>query len=486
MLVPLIWAAFFAVPLCGLISHIDHAVTSWLALMRWAMRPDGVKVPEEGVEFTAQAGENRISVKNGEAATALRQKLEHPCQSCCCLPASRCCQSRIRITNVTEAGEQIRGSEVNRIVANWLYYVREVPSLTVDAPTVELELFLDQEFHYPAVVSRTSTKASRKLAGTIELDRTSVLSWSFAVFLALALLVAGVYIFALATIMGVQAFQRNTANYGRGLEELTVWSTEHLKNWVPGVEIQSLRAKVIEFVKTGLPSAAAGVATGIESIGFQALLFLIYTMFWIFEPIPMNSNVAQVIKNYLLLKTFVCLVFAALISALLYFLSCPLWHIFFVLSFLLNYIPEIGFIIVFVLMLPAICLDAQLTMVERETNTVLLIVFSMLIKVVTANILEVQMYVSKGGQYMRMHPVVLMAMMIFFEKLLGLTGMFLAIPIAAAIKYYVLSADIPSVYLNPTLYMLEGDDVAPHKNFVDRHHAVYGSITESPSVESKV
>jgi len=72
-------------------------------------------------------------------------------------------------------------------------------------------------------------------------------------------------------------------------------------------------------------------------------------MFWIFEPIPMNSNVAQVIKNYLLLKTFVCLVFAALISALLYFLSCPLWHIFFVLSFLLNYIPEIGFIIVFVL-----------------------------------------------------------------------------------------------------------------------------------------
>jgi len=346
-------------------------------------------------------------------------------------------------------------------------------SLT-DAATVDFELYLDADFLYPAMVCGAE-KDNRKMAGTVELDRTSVLSWSFAVLIAMALLAAGCYVFALATALGVEAFERNIANYGHGFEELILWLTENLKSYLPGLEIHSIRSKTIEFIKIGLPSAATAFAKGVEAIGFQALLFLIYILFWVFEPIPMNSNVAQVIKNYLLLKTVVCLVFASAMSTLLYFLSCPIWHLFFIVSFLLNYIPEIGFVIVFVLAIPAVGLDSELSMLERQRNTILLIAGSLLIKVVTANILEVQMYVSKGGQYMRMHPVVLMAMMIFFEKLLGITGMFLAIPIAAGVKYYVLSADIPSVYLNPTLTFLEGDDVAPHKNFVDRHVATYGS-----------
>jgi len=230
----------------------------------------------------------------------------------------------------------------------------------------------------------------------------------------------------------------------------------------------------LELARSGLPDAASNMASYMEAVGFQVFLFLLYTMFWIFEPIPMNSNVAEVIKNYLLLKTVVCLVFAICISALLYVCACPLWHIFFVVSFLFNYIPEIGFIVVFVLALLAILLDAHVGIKERQANAFIFILGGLLIKVVTANILEVHMYVSKGGQYMRMHPVIIMAMMMFFERLLGLSGMFLAIPMAAAIKYYVLSADVPSVYLNPTLSILEGDDVAPHRNFVERYHASYG------------
>merc|ERR1712039_61577 len=50
-----------------------------------------------------------------------------------------------------------------------------------------------------------------------------------------------------------------------------------------------------------------------------------------------------------------------------------------------------------------------------------------------------------------------------------ITAMFLAVPIMAAVKYYLVSAQMPSVYLNPLLTMLEGDAHGPHKNFVDRH-----------------
>merc|ERR1712086_141991 len=75
----------------------------------------------------------------------------------------------------------------------------------------------------------------------------------------------------------------------------------------------------------------------------------------------------------------------------------------------------------------------------------------------------------RGGEFMRMHPVILMALMMFCEQLMGITGMFLAVPIMAAVKYFLVSADMPNVYLNPLLMLLEGDEHGPHKNFVDRH-----------------
>merc|ERR1719401_2315096 len=68
-----------------------------------------------------------------------------------------------------------------------------------------------------------------------------------------------------------------------------------------------------------------------------------------------------------------------------------------------------------------------------------------------------------------MHPVVLMAMMMLCSALLGITGMFLSIPLMAAVKYYLLASDMPQVFLNPILVMIEGDAAGPHKNFVDKH-----------------
>merc|ERR1740123_2419746 len=100
-------------------------------------------------------------------------------------------------------------------------------------------------------------------------------------------------------------------------------------------------------------------------------------------------------------------------------------------------------------MFPAVLLDGNVPMEQRRANTVLLCIFGMVFKIVTGNIIEVQMYTTRGGEFMRMHPVILMALMMFCEELMGITGMFLAVPIMAAVKYYLVSVDMPSVYLNP-------------------------------------
>jgi|Transcript_363 predicted PurR-regulated permease PerM len=482
VLVPLIWSAFFAVPLTGLIGLINSSVTKCGSWARWR-RPGS---EQSGIAFRATTGDNRIFLENGPAAKQLLEHLSHPFQHTICLfPSSRCCQSRIRITDVevqggaSDAVELMKRPEVNRLVEKWHYYVREVP--LENESDLCLELYLDQEELYPAVMS-SGGDVGESLKGTIELDTKSILSWSFSVIVAIMILLVFIYVFALTIALGVEAFRANVKYYEQGLRELTEWIADHLDQNFPRDAVEGMKERVLQDIKGALPSAATEAALQLEATGFQIVLFLLYTLFWVFEPIPMNSNVAQVIKSYLLLKTMVCVLFAALISGLLYFLDCPLWHFFFIVAFMLNYIPELGFIITFCLMIPAICLDAHIPLEERERNTVIAIVVGLLIKVLTGNIIEVQMIVTKGGQYMRMHPVVLMATMFVCERLLGITGMFLAIPIIAAVKYFLLAADVPSVYLNPMLVMLEGDEVAPHKNFVDRKLADYGGTLDKDAV----
>lgn len=72
---------------------------------------------------------------------------------------------------------------------------------------------------------------------------------------------------------------------------------------------------------------------------------------------------------------------------------------------------------------------------------------------------------------MRMHSVVLMALIMVFGQILGITGMFLSVPLVAAIKYYLVSANIPPLLLDPLVRFIEGDEAAPHRNFIDKYKA---------------
>merc|ERR1712137_1026329 len=81
------------------------------------------------------------------------------------------------------------------------------------------------------------------------------------------------------------------------------------------------------------------------------------------------------------------------------------------------------------------------------------------------------MYTTRGGEFMRMHSVVLMALIMVFGQILGITGMFLSVPLVAAIKYYLVSASIPPVLLDPLVRFIEGDKAAPHRNFIDKYKA---------------
>merc|ERR1712060_458674 len=156
---------------------------------------------------------------------------------------------------------------------------------------------------------------------------------------------------------------------------------------------------------------------------------------------------------------------------LLYLLNCRLWLIFFIICFPLNYIPEVGAVFAWVLVFPAVLFDGSIPVERRALNTIWLLVVGGIIKLATGHLLEVQIYSTKGGQFMRMHPVILVTLMFGCSALLGVTGLFLSVPIMAVLKYYMLSSNMPDSILGPLLYFLEGDEAGPHKNYVDRRRA---------------
>jgi len=511
VLMPLIWASFFALPLERTACHLNSGMIrglSWL-LRRCRKRADD---ESDSVSFRHVPGSNRIIVQRTPGNMALLNKVNNPCVSspcvkmlqpaeppllperqpsndsgsgfrittrgtplgclgCGCTVIFKCCQRRMRIANLDDEVVDNPGGAVNRLVENWSYYVKQVESSSADE--LHVELYLDPGMNeYPAVVEESDVYPSGRqvVTGILEMNKTSPISWAFTVVILVFLLLGGVAIFIYLIYIGVQTFESNLDNYKKGIDEL-VKSLKEIP-WLSQDVLDQIGQRITSFLEKSVSTYAAEILADTSSFLFQALMFVIYLLFWLTEPIPVSSSVVEVFKAYLFLKTLVCILFASLMGALLWYLDCGLWPLFLIISFVLNYIPEIGALVVGFLSLPAVLFDGSVEPFDRRLqNTLALIILGVTFKIITANVIEVQLYTTRGGQFMRMHSVVLMVMIMLFWQVLGLTGMFLSVPLVAAIKFYLVSTDMPSMLLNPLISLIEGDDTAPHRNFVDKLRA---------------
>merc|ERR1719210_2731376 len=110
-----------------------------------------------------------------------------------------------------------------------------------------------------------------------------------------------------------------------------------------------------------------------------------------------------------------------------------------------------------VLPLPVILFDDRIT--SPIEFVALALIGQMGLKVVFGNIIEIKLIESQ--QEMRMHPVIILFFVAFFQYVWGATGMLLSVPIVAAMKATL--HKIPPAYRNPILIFLEGDKAAPSK-----------------------
>jgi len=498
VIIPLIWAAFFALPICGCISKVED----WLVLVytRCQVKLHGgtrealLRVYSDDLllAFESAAGQNHVTVGRGRDVDELLRRVNRPLGFVCCRRSKvgripGCCRRRVRLaalsavlpSSTSEDCETDLGPEVNRLVEGWTYYVRDVSGASGDCTsteasgegfgTVDLELFLDNAEAYPAVLDDGEVPQHLRIKGLLQVERSSTFSWTSSFIVVMALLLVAIAAWCSLLGLGITALIDNVHAYQVGISEIGKWVIDSLRRFLPESTLKIVEDKFQNFVKDGIPALASMVVSHLEVVMCDFLLFLIYLGFWIFDPLPIDKEVSRVFRSYLLLKTLVCALFGSCMGLLLCCLDCPLWPLFWIMTFLLNYIPEVGALLSAFLSVPAVLFDGGVPFSTRCWRTVWLVIFGTLFKVVTGNVIEVHMYSTQGGQFMRMHPVILMGMMMLCYSLMGVSGMFLAVPIVATLKFYLVAANMPRAFLNPLLILIEGDVTSPHRNFVDTH-----------------
>jgi len=185
------------------------------------------------------------------------------------------------------------------------------------------------------------------------------------------------------------------------------------------------------------------------------LMTFLYMIFWLCHPMYVQESVAVLFKRYIMLKTLASAGYAFCVWVLLHTLGVNLAVVFGLITFLFNFVPEVGPFLAALLPVPVILFDGRL----NDPWLVLGIALggTLVLKFLFGNIVEVLLIESQ--QDMKMHPVIILFLMSFFGWIWGATGMVLSVPLMAAAKGSM--HKLPPTYRNPLLMILEGDKGAP-------------------------
>lgn len=261
-------------------------------------------------------------------------------------------------------------------------------------------------------------------------------------------------LFIMMVYKSAMHMQQNWPHYQKGAETISTRAAMWMES-LPDKLLQTCTSKALSSMEEALSSLVGGVLEATTHTFVQFLWLLLYTIFWLCQPVHIGKNVSGVFRRYIFLKGLASAGYALCIWILLHLLGVDLAVVFGLITFVLNFIPEVGPFISMMLPLPVILFDDR--MQNPLQFLVLALVGQLSLKVVWGNIVEIKLIESQ--QEMRMHPVVILFFVAFFQFFWGATGMLLSVPIVAALKATL--HRIPPAYRNPILIFLEGDESAP-------------------------
>lgn len=209
--------------------------------------------------------------------------------------------------------------------------------------------------------------------------------------------------------------------YEKGAQELTK-DTVLLFNKVPDSvkkQYQGVTADMVKSFQDVVYGLLGDLVNNISSLILGVLLTMLYTLFWLCSPVPMDSSIDVMFRKYIMFKTLACFGYGICTGLLLWFLCIDLASMFALTTFVLNFVPEVGPFIAMLLPTPLILLDSRL---ERPCLVLLSALGGQLaLKFAFSNIIEIKLIES--DKKLRMHPVMILLSVGVFGYLWGPTGM---------------------------------------------------------------
>lgn len=182
----------------------------------------------------------------------------------------------------------------------------------------------------------------------------------------------------------------------------------------------------------------------------QAAVTLVFLIYLSLSPIRPKAGVwgkiDRQVRRYIRLKTFVCVLVGALVGIALACLGIDLAWLYALLTFIANYVPNVGPVFATLIPLPLVLLDPGLTV----TTKVLVFVLPLCVHMVVGNIVEPHIF----GDSLDLHPIIVLLSLAFWAVLWGVAGMILAVPLIAVMRIILSHLEHP--YAAVTVRVLEG------------------------------
>lgn len=202
--------------------------------------------------------------------------------------------------------------------------------------------------------------------------------------------------------------------------------------------------QVFNLAITAVTSILGTITEGIVSLLSQFTVVALFLLFFLLGEQKDEEDedqtwveIARRTRHYVRAKTGVSAATAALVYLFLSVAGVDFALVLALLTFLLNFIPNVGSLIAIVLPIPVIVLSPIHLSFWAATTVMVLIV---IVQFVMGNVVEPKLI----GDALELHPVSVLVALLVWGALWGLIGMFLAVPITASLKivYQKLARDL--------------------------------------------
>ena len=176
-----------------------------------------------------------------------------------------------------------------------------------------------------------------------------------------------------------------------------------------------------------------GVTNAVLDIVRQSVIVLVFLFFLLLSSVKRDRPIGGAwgemearIRAYIVTMTTLSAVTGALVGVVLSLFGVQAAVLFGLLTFLLNFIPNVGSFISILLPIPVIWLSPDFSLAAK----LMAILIPAAIQFVIGNFIQPKLM----GEHMKLHPVTILISLIFWGMLWGIVGAFLAVPITSIIR----------------------------------------------------